>query len=388
MSHTSEIAHTLGAIDTDPRAKGGVFVDPDHVPHRDRTRVPWAFVFSLLILVGFEIWLHVSHWPKKIPYRLDLDEYYAVAATLDRHDPADITIIGSSRARESIDVPVLRGILRRETGQHLSVANYGVGGGRAYVFESIARQILRAKHLPRVIILGTAERDFGNAGDIYDQAPIYWNFDDWKAEYNRRGVKVLDDLPTVIRSYIGKVYLTLGYREQLSLKIRQILAGERDTLSQLDGELTPWQRTNPNRSIATQPPKADAVRAYVKTLSHGAYPNHELVNAMDRLARACRSRHVRLIVYQAPIPKILTKYVPKKMEDSYLKAIKHICAANGAKFIRPDQLKLKLGDQNFRDPSHLNLSGAERLSTVLAQRFLVPLLRDATTQPTTAATQQ
>ncbi len=241
IGHTTEVSHTLGAIDTDPRAKGAVYVAPDHVPHRDRTRVPWGFIFSLLILAGFELWLHLSHWPKKIPYRLDLDEYYAVAATLDRHDPADITIIGSSRARESIDVPVVRSILRRETGQHLSVANYGVGGGRAYVFESITRQILRAKHPPRVIILGTAERDFGNAGDIYDQAPIYWNLDDWKAEYNRRGVKVLDDLPTVIRTYLGKIYLTLGYREQLNLRIRQILAGEHDTLSQLDGELTPWQ---------------------------------------------------------------------------------------------------------------------------------------------------
>ncbi len=104
---------------------------------------------------------------------------------------------------------------------------------------------------------------------------------------------------------------------------------------------------------------------------------------MDRLARACRSRHVRLIVYQAPIPKILKKYVSRKMEASYLKAIRHICVTNGAKFIRPDQIKIRFTDQNFRDPSHLNLSGAQKFSTLLAERFVAPLLRDATTQPTT-----
>jgi hypothetical protein len=364
--HGEEIAHTLGAIDTDPDATGAVHVDLDPIPHRDRSRVPWALLLALMILGGFELWMRLHHWPRKMPYELDLDEYYAVAATIDHHELPDVAIIGSSRAREGIDVPKFRSELSRAVGRRVSVINYGVSGARAYVLESITRRLLRAKHPPRLIIYGGAERDLGYDSTIYDQAAIYWDFDDWRDEWTHRGRSVIDDLPTVIRNGIGRWYFTLRYREQLRLKICHLFEEKKDYFTQLDGSLTLWQRNNPKHSLARHPPTHAAMVAYARTVAEGSYPNRQETQAIERLMQACQSAHVQLLIFQVPIPPISIQYMKPGVEAKYVADMTRLAQQTGAIFLSQDQLDLKLTDRDFRDPSHLNLSGADRVSAALA----------------------
>jgi hypothetical protein len=364
--HATEIAHTLGAIDTDPDEKGAVVVYPDHVPHRDRSRIPWALLLSLLILAGFELAIHLVHWPRHMPYELGLGEYYAVAATLDQHGPAEVTVIGSSRAREGFDMPLLRSEIDRMTRKRVVVANYAVGGARAYLFEAIARRVLRSKHPPRVIVIGSAERDFGSDPTIDNLAPIYWNLADWRQAWGRRGAKTLDDLPTVAWNYVDRFYFTLRYREQIKLQIQNFLNDEKDRATQLEGNFTPWQRTS-HRSLLHQAPPVATLIHYVATLAVGTYPNPEQLGAMERLARACQAAHVRLIVCSMPIPPLLEKYVSPKVESAYRQEESRLCAQSGATFITPGQLDMELTDREFRDPSHLDIFGAKKLTAAVAK---------------------
>lgn len=374
----SEDAHTIGAVDLVPNVTGPMGADPDYVPRHGRSTKPWALLLAVFILIGVEIALRASGWPKKIPYALELDEYFAVAAAIEKYPMPDIVVVGSSRAREGLDIPVLRDQLNQLTGKRFTIANYAVSGGRAYVFEAITRRLLRESTPPKMIILGGAERDLGTDANMFDQAPLYWNWADWKTAWHQRGAKVLDDLPVVIRGYIGEVYQTLGYREQLALKARQMASQHVDEPTQLEGDLTVWQRENPKHSIARTPP-AD-VATYARSVARPPFPNTRMTQSLNELAALCRERNVPLVMFQVPIPRTLEQNVPKGTETKFVETLKRVAAQHGAIFIAPGEMPVELTDRNFRDTSHLNLSGAIRVSEVLAKR-LAPLL---TTTPATS----
>jgi hypothetical protein len=362
-------------------ARGKTESRPRHV---ERHEFPRAFVLAMLIVAGVEVWLHVSHWPKKMPYDLGLDEYHAALANLDKYGPADVSILGSSRARESIDLPQLRGIVRRAAGKNLSVANYAVSGARAYVFESIARKMLRDRNPPQIILVGICERDLGQDPSGHDQAPMYWNWDDWKLQWERRGLSVLSDLPTVARSYLARYYWTLRYREQLRLRIRQMLGGEKDEPSPMDGELTPWQRRSPNRTLLSNPVKSSVVKKYAATLTRGQYPDPEQRESLRALARACREKHVQLIFYELPTPDILRRYIRPGVYERFIREVRRTSSEYGARFVQVSSLHVPLSDRDFREPSHMCYAGAHRFTLALAKRVIAPEFSSPATNPSTA----
>jgi len=352
-------------------------------------RFPWALAIALLLVASVEVWLHLSGWPKRVPWSSGQDEYYVVAAELDRHGAAEVAIIGSSRTRESIHMPALRKEVRKITGREVWIANYAESGARAYDFAAHVRRLLRDKHPPKVIVIGLSERDLGDDGSKFDQAPQFWNLSDWKREEQRRGFRaVADDLPTVLRNYIGRVYWTLRYRDVIRIRLRQLFLGQKDEPMQIQGDLTSWQRYNPDRNLRNRKAPEAVVKKYARSLARGRYPNRDLATALDELAAECKAANVRLIFYEIPVPQVLRGYVDPDVYTRFHKEVQRVCSENGARFIKAGGLHIKYTDSDFREPSHMNAGGARRLSTALGKRVLGPELlnlpkpKSSTTGPT------
>src|SRR5262245_18256987 len=102
----SERAGTGGAAMLEgPRRARVVEADVGVAPPARLAQFPWAFAIALLIIAGVEAWLHISGWPQQAPWESGENEYYALVTELNQQGSAEVAIVGSSRARESIYVP-------------------------------------------------------------------------------------------------------------------------------------------------------------------------------------------------------------------------------------------------------------------------------------------
>ena len=68
---------------------------------------PWALILAIAAVACVEIVFRSAEPRALIPYDLGRLEYEATAQFLEIYGPAEVSIIGSSRAREGIAVPVL-----------------------------------------------------------------------------------------------------------------------------------------------------------------------------------------------------------------------------------------------------------------------------------------
>jgi hypothetical protein len=359
-----------------------------HTPLQDRGGFPWAFALAILIIIGVEIGLRATGWPKKIPYDLGLDEYFTAAAHIDRHGPADVAILGSSRARESIDVPQLRRMLETELGRKVRVANYAASGARTGDAEAIIERLLRDPHPPTLIVLGISERDLAMEPGMYDRVPIFWDLSNIE-EVWARGEKqnAIENLPTAIRNTIAKYWWTLHYREQIRLRIRQFVTREKTYDSPAAGDNTPWQKINPGRTLASRPKTAAQMKGFIRELHYKRYPDPQLRDSLERLCKMFKNSKTQLIIYEIPIAKPMLKYLPspRLYEDRYIRTVKRIANANGVRFVRVANLRIRpeISDRDFREPIHMGAKGAKRFTKALGERVIAPTLK-AQNAPTTA----
>ena len=355
-----------------------------------RSYFPWAFVGSIALLIGFDIALRVTHWPRVMPYDTGLYEYYAAEASLDVGDPAEVAFVGSSRTRESIHLPTLKAILAKSAGRPVSAASYALSRARAYDFEMVVRRLLREKHPPRVIVVGISERDLARGiDDTFDTSPVFWNFADWHAAWKERGAPVVPQLPIVVRNEIGEVWRTLQLREPLRLRATQLVRGEKvDAMpSPLRGEATPFQTFDKNKvlNLKITPEK---IAEYVRAQRLSPFPNDEMLACLDKLIAECRAANVTLILYEPPVPKIYRDALPRGVYKQFVSLVTSAAQKSGVQFIRAGDLNLAFGRMDFREQSHMNLTGATAFTkafgtNVIARSFAAAGDKKRKHRPTT-----
>ena len=345
-----------------------------------RVGPPWAFLGAAVIVLAVELALHAKTWPDPIPYEQGRGEYHAVAAEIDRHGSTTIAFVGSSRTRESISVPLATSIARRELGRSVTIANYAVGGGRALDFEAIVDRLLRTRPMPRVIVIGMSERELAGTSFQYDNLPIFWNLDDWRVFYNLRGFKVTEELPTVLRNLAGRHVRLIGLRESIGLRLKGMLLGRAasEPSSPIRGEATPWHVASPKKRIDRTDPLLPAMiqQNVVRDLNPAMlFPNAAQAAALRRLADACQASDVRLIFFEMPISNELAKAMPLNSNDQTRQLVYDVTSATETRYVRLRDIDYRLSFRELRDPSHLNLLGAERLTHRLMERVIVPAVR-------------
>lgn len=353
-----------------------------------RRAVVWTMIALIACLLLGEVALRITGWPRAVPYELGGEEYNAVAGVMNRGDVPEIMVVGSSRARESVVLPLLKSRLSERMGRDVVVGNFATSGGRASDVEAIVSRALRAMHPPKIILYGVAERDMNATGAVFDQTPRFWNYADWKKTMDAAGTKrLLPELATVTRNEIGRHIRLLGTREQIRLTLRQKLDGTfrdaRDTL--IYGQLTDWQRNSPHRSLVDRPAPADRVSQNARDFDRRdwPFPDPTMTACLRRMIAQVEASGAQLILYEVPPSRAVRRALPATVYPAFIKAIEE--EASGKRQVRFEtlnRLNVTLSDRDFREMTHVNLNGSTKLTNALADVIATPhTMQNAT--PTT-----
>lgn len=338
--------------------------------------MPWALIGAIVIVLLAELALRQSHWPKILPYDKERMEYYVAAEQIDRAGPAEVSIVGSSRTRESLVVPEMAKRLSVAAGRRVSVASYACSGAYPSDFEAVVRKLLRAKVKPKVILIGTGERDLINGGRLFDEVATFQSYHDLRQDYDERGFEVTNDLPVVIRHSIGRYWRTLGLREFLRYQIVQRVLGHNEprVKSPAEGGLTLWQQSSPSSNLTKRTITNSRVLAKAAATQEDEMPDPQLLNALNDLAYACKESHVPLVFYEVHRSNALRKAFPEAIYAHFLQIIDDVAERNGARFVKLSDLGLKLTDADMREPSHMSYRGAMKLTGAVTDRVVKPLI--------------
>lgn len=347
---------------------------------RAKRRIITTILAVLLILLACEITLRVSKWPRQIPYELGGEEYNAVAAAIARGDVPEVLVVGSSRAREAVNLPLLKQLLSERFGRDVSVGSFATSGAHTSDVEAIVSAALRAPHPPRTILYGIAERDLNRTGGAFDQATRFWNVDDWRGVMRDVGTgKILPELATVVRNEVGKHVRLLGRREQIRLLARQKLTktfrDARDTL--IYGNLSDWQRSASRRSLQNRPAPADRVRQNIRDFQRREYPDDNLIACLHRTLNHFSTGQSEFVLFEVPPSRAVRRALPPEIYASFLQTMNdQLQGAKHARFLTINRLGVGLSDRDYREMAHLNLSGATKMTQALVDHV------GPTTQPT------
>jgi hypothetical protein len=351
---------------------------------RRARRLPCATGVALALLLGLELAVRWVHPSGTVPYSLEgVGEYRSLAPELEAFGPARVSIVGSSRAREGLLLPLLHRYLEREPGGAPSVASYAIGGARAAEVELVVRKLLAADVPPDLIVYGLTPRQLLDR-DWFRNSAYLWDLAGWWEERRVRGGMIDRHLPQVVRNELVRYVHAYRYREEIgaafaipaSESFRERLysgLSQRDTPhSPMRGDLTVLQRNTPSISRDVS---AEHVRGYVDSLwIPGKWSMERQERSLGATLTRCREAGVPLVLFEVPTSSILREHLPKGAYRRYRVAVARAAQAHGVPFLSVEDLGLELARRDFREQSHLNWRGATKLTRAVAERVVLPAL--------------
>ncbi|WP_414543995.1 DUF1574 domain-containing protein [Nostoc sp. CCY0012] len=324
--------------------------------------------------------------------------------------PADVLIIGSSRALRGIDPAALAKAVAQQGYPHLDVFNFGVNGATAQVVDLIIRQVLEPSELPKLIIWADGARAFNSnredvtfkaiaASDGYRQAlqkALTTASQDESRSNSDNGAIQPQAVPkTETNSYqavnkwlnqaVASVSMSYKNREQVqSLLHKQLRSLPLFNESQTMASQPQLTINNPELETPQQAVDFDgflALSVRFNPIQHyrkhprvaGNYDNDyryfqvegEQNVALQEVLQFTQSRNISLVFVNMPLTADYLDPVRTNYEQEFQQHM--LYQATNPNFIYRDlsQLWPKTNDY-FSDPSHLNRFGAYEVSKKLA----------------------
>ncbi len=346
--------------------------------------LPCATGVALALLLGLELAVRWMHPSGTVPYSLEgVGEYRALAPELEAFGPAQVSIVGSSRAREALLLPLLHRHLEREPGAAPSVASYAIGGAHAAEVELVVRKLLAADAPPDLIVYGLTPRQLLDKRWPRNSAYL-WDLAGWWEERRVRGGLIDRLLPQVVRNELAGYVHAYRYREEIGAafatpasedfweRLYSGLSRRGTPRSPMRGNLTVWQRTRPSTSRNVP---AAHVRAYVDSMwIPGEWSMERQERELGAILTRCREAGVPLALFEVPTSPILREHLPKGAYRRYRAVVARAAEAHGVPFRSVEDLGLELTRRDFREQSHLNQRGATRFTRAVAERVVLPAL--------------
>ena len=340
--------------------------------HREPFRFPWALLMAVGILVVVEVLFRRVLFHNRVIYHAGAREYLLAAEQLKSPGPANVCFVGSSRARESIAVPEVKGLLVAKGFGDTTVANYALGGGQAQESYWAVRKMLAGKRKPDLILYGLSPRQFLGRGEHFSSAAFLWDLGDWYEQSGEHGMEAGKLLPKVIRNEIKQRYVTFAARDARKQVLLRILGRDTDPCP-IIGERTPWQKLKPDVSLAANPADEQDVRNYIaRNTRRQRYGDPTQVGYVKKTIQLCRDAGVRLVLFEVPVAEILRRCYPDGIYDHFYQTIADLQQPGDLPFVPIAQLKPELTDKHFREPSHTNYRGAVRFTRALTRQVILP----------------
>ncbi len=342
---------------------------PSSISSSRSIRVPKAGLGAVMLFVGLEVALRTCSGPALLPCTREApDTYDAIRLHLERWQPVDLAIVGSSRAREAFDAGGIRSVLAPLR----TVGNFAASGARATEVELIVEEVLKRDPPPKIMIYGVSPYQLSMGENLSDLDARFWSLRDWWDGW-AGGRTNTRDLAAVLRTSLARRWFTFALRP----RFREFV-GRGEGAPQLAsaschirGDLTPFQTHEPTRSLRTRPVSAARVRRYLERCMVGAeYPfDPRQAAALDRVVETARKAGVPIVLAVLPLSDILVAGYPPGTRERFDRHVEQVSQAEGVLLLRASDVELGLDD--FLEQSHLNLRGARRYT-----QSLIPRLRE------------
>jgi len=288
----------------------------------------------------------------------------------------EVTFVGSSRVHIGIVCPEVASGIRGAVGREVSVGNFASGGALIQELLPTVRYALRHEPRPVFLMYGVDPEQIRGPELFNERSAIFCSMDDLRHARSELGIEAREFLPVVARNHAADWCVLFRYRSRPLNWLRERFKGRE--LSPVLGEIVGIEHSSDaGRTLLTDPPDPAEVRHHVETahLDHGVYPfNPAKVEMFTQLARECRDHGVRLVFFEVPNARVFDQCLPPGVNPRFRELMGGVADQTGARFVTLDELGLSFTDEEFRDPVHLNLNGATRLSRALTERVIVPEL--------------
>jgi hypothetical protein len=293
----------------------------------------------------------------------------------------DILIVGSSRAMRGIDPQVLEQELARRGYTNARVYNFGINGATARVVDLLVRRLLQPNQLPKLVIWADGARAFndGRSDRTYTTIADSPGFQQLPGS---DGAAIAKSQPFIINGYaavdsflnktLAKASLAYGKRDRLKESLQGLaphLLGDRS-----GGEALEADAVNQAGflSLGAEFEPSSYYQKYLKVSgdSDNDYTNFNLTGSQDVATRQTveflQRQKIPLVFVNVPLSDRYLDNTRQKYELTFKQYMKTLAGAGKLQFV--DLVGLWMQDYSFySDPSHLNRTGAQEVSTYLAR---------------------
>lgn len=304
-------------------------------------------------------------------------DYTAVDLAIETLPAADVVIAGTSRAREGIRVPALQQELRRRTSSRVQVRNYATAGGRVDVWLALVERLIHEGQKPEVLVVALDGSDFR---DLDAPSERYRLIDVWTLpdDIARNGWPGERDMTNVIGNSIPLRMV----RSRPTIRYRVVERGDLDAkairmVNAAFGGLTGWAREYEARKETEG--TAPRMRGRSDRIRHAlvGYVFHERGFARLReLVDVATSRGIKIVLAEIPASPPLQGEEMVQLAQARLRSEMAALARHELVWAWSAEDATGFGKTTYRDPSHLNMRGATRLTdmieTVVLEALGVP----------------
>jgi len=314
-------------------------------------------------------------------YGEGLGTYYEVRHTIEQRGAAEIALLGSSRGRETVVVPDLQARVAAALGRTPSVANYSCPDAKTSDMLHVVDLLGSSAQPSRLVLYFVSPRTLHGEGENIQRQDVFGIFPDQYGRSTAHWLASLSERPFWdLRNALIRDYATFRHR----YFIRNLLANTprgRRPVSPVQGEETTWQRYNATRSLVSHPVSEAQIRSYVARLldDDGRYVmGDERIRDLEAVVASCRRAGMELILVGTPLSAELALHYPRGVIEDYYRAVDDLSRRLDVEFLTTDLLGLRFGRDDFREQSHLNRQGAERMTAALVDQVILPRLQDGT----------
>ena len=276
--------------------------------------------------------------------------------------PADILIVGSSRAAQGIDPRMLQYVLGTRGNTGLKVFNFGIHGATAQVVDFMVRELIPPEELPKLILWVDGVRAFNSGredrtyGEIVSSAGYrYW-----------RNAKQISS-PATILAAAKVASANADLEPPLMADVLQNAIDAVGNPVDANGFVAVDERYDPNTYYQIYP--------YVP----GEYDrDYEAFNlggvqaaAMESLLGYARTQQIPVVFVNLPLTSDYLDAVRYQYESEFRRYMEQLASQKGFFWRDLYGKGLDLNDY-FQDPSHLNASGAAAVARQVASDGTIP----------------
>lgn len=325
--------------------------------------------------------------------------------------PADVLIVGSSRALRGVDPEALRRELAALGYENINIFNFGINGATAQVVDLVLRQVLEPDQLPRLILWADGARAF-NSGredvtynaivaspgyrELLTQRPTVANApgdDPATASEDMPGTNdrslpqsyaamdewISDQMGEFSAAHGDRSVLKTWIQSQLGTVMPVMATGGTVTEEQLDAPMPAGSAVDRDGflplSVRFNPATYYQTYARVAGRYDGDYEDFRLdgvqMEALDSLLTFTQDRGIPIVFVNTPLSDEYLDNYRQTAEDEFLRSMLTLSTTESGFLFRDLGQAWPQQYDYFSDPSHLNRYGAYQVSQRLAQDPLI-----------------